>query len=567
MAEFNANIVVQPFDINVTLDQPGITVTPNVTSLNVYTAGGTNGVPAGNIGDLQYYAANGFAAVPSNVANYTGGNLNLNVNNLSITGGNNGYVLQTDGTGNISWTAPSGGGGNGSPGGSNTQIQYNDNGLFGGSTGFTFNKTSNLVSMPGSLSVVDNVTANTLTGSLVTAAQPNITSIGTLSSLNVTGNVVSGNISANTVSVTNFSANTLTGLIVTAAQPNITSVGTLTNLNVNGNITTNTGIFIGNGAGLTNITGANVTGNVANATYAINAGSATTAGTVTTNAQPNITSLGNLTSLTVNSTNIKLGSGAVTYGSDSIAIGNIANAGNANSLSADSISIGGSSLALDYSISIGTYAGKFGSNVAANALQSVTIGHGAGYGNTRGNNVVAIGEAAGINQKSYSVALGAEAGINAGANSIAIGYRSSDSNTVYNNTIVLNASGANLNPGSANTLYIKPISTQNTNNVLTYNPTSGLVGYSGDITANVITGNSVVPLANNSGNLGFTGQRWLNIFGNTITAGNISVNNLTFNTSINGNITPNTATSTTVTHKIPIVLNGNTYYIMLTNTP
>ena len=47
------------------------------------------------------------------------------------------------------------------------------------------------------------------------------------------------------------------------------------------------------------VAGANVTGTVANATYAVSAGSATTAGTVTTNAQPNITSVGTLTNLAV----------------------------------------------------------------------------------------------------------------------------------------------------------------------------------------------------------------------------------------------------------------------------
>jgi len=51
---------------------------------------------------------------------------------------------------------------------------------------------------------------------------------------------------------------------------------------------------------LTSLTGANVTGTVANATYAVSAGSATTAGTVITAAQPNITSVGTLTSLTSN---------------------------------------------------------------------------------------------------------------------------------------------------------------------------------------------------------------------------------------------------------------------------
>jgi hypothetical protein len=58
-------------------------------------------------------------------------------------------------------------------------------------------------------------------GTVTTAAQPNITSIGILSSLAVTGNVSAGNIS---------------GTLVTANQPNITNVGTLSNLTSNGTI-------------------------------------------------------------------------------------------------------------------------------------------------------------------------------------------------------------------------------------------------------------------------------------------------------------------------------------------
>jgi len=45
-----------------------------------------------------------------------------------------------------------------------------------------------------------------------------------------------------------------------------------------GNITSNIGVFVGNGSGLNNLTGANVTGTVANATYAANAGYADNAG-------------------------------------------------------------------------------------------------------------------------------------------------------------------------------------------------------------------------------------------------------------------------------------------------
>jgi len=135
--------------------------------------------------------------------------------------------------------------------------------------------------------------ATTLTGTLSTAAQTNITSVGTLSGLTVTAPI--------TGSVTGSAATA--GTVTTAAQPNITSVGTLSALGVNGivtaqSFTANTGLFNGDGGGLSNIAGANV-GLVANATYAVSAGSSPLAGTVTTAAQPNITSVGTLSALSV----------------------------------------------------------------------------------------------------------------------------------------------------------------------------------------------------------------------------------------------------------------------------
>ena len=123
--------------------------------------------------------------------------------------------------------------------------------------------------------------ANALVSSTVyTAAQPNITSVGTLLSLSVTGNANVGNIGA-----TNGIFTTVQGTLSTAAQPNITSVGTLGSLSVTGNIS----------AG--NVSATTFTGALSGA-----ATSATTAGTVTTAAQPNITSVGTLTGLTVSST-------------------------------------------------------------------------------------------------------------------------------------------------------------------------------------------------------------------------------------------------------------------------
>jgi len=104
-----------------------------------------NGVPGGSNTQLQFNNGGSFAGIPN--VTFNGSNLSLgNVANLKITGGVNGYFLQTDGTGNLTWAVGGGGGGNGSPGGTNSQIQFNDAGTFGGDVGFTYNKTTDTMS-------------------------------------------------------------------------------------------------------------------------------------------------------------------------------------------------------------------------------------------------------------------------------------------------------------------------------------------------------------------------------------------------------------------------------------
>lgn len=71
------------------------------------------------------------------------------------------------------------------------------------------------------ITVTGVVEATSFSGIISTAAQPNITSVGTLTGLTVTG----------ALSAISFSGNHI-GPIITAAQPNITSVGQLTNLSV-----------------------------------------------------------------------------------------------------------------------------------------------------------------------------------------------------------------------------------------------------------------------------------------------------------------------------------------------
>jgi hypothetical protein len=98
-------------------------------------------------------------ATIGNAAISNPGNITIGVANLHITGGSNGYVLQTDGTGNLTWTAQSGGGGNGVPGGANTQIQFNNSGAFGGSPNFTYNTTTGNINLAGNI-VSGNVYAS-----------------------------------------------------------------------------------------------------------------------------------------------------------------------------------------------------------------------------------------------------------------------------------------------------------------------------------------------------------------------------------------------------------------------
>ena len=213
--------------------------------------------------------------------------------------------------------------------GSNTQVQFNDANAFAGSANFTFNKTSNTLSVTNIVAngagltalngsnitgaVAYATTANSVAGANVsgqvanalvagtvyTNAQPNITSVGLLTSLSVGPNSsitltgTSGFVRGNAIQGTDGVNAIYPGYNGVSGAVGITSnltvgIGSAGNITANGNVTAN--YFIGNGSNLTSIAGANVTGQVANALVA---------GTVYTNAQPNITSVGTLTNLGV----------------------------------------------------------------------------------------------------------------------------------------------------------------------------------------------------------------------------------------------------------------------------
>lgn len=131
----------------------------------------------------------------------------------------------------------------------------------------------------------------------------NVTNINEVITINTLGNIRAGTIYGNIIG--NVSGNvTVPGSNTQVMFNYLGNLGASANFVFTGTSVNVIGIvnatnFVGNGANLTSLTGANVTGTVASATYATSAGSATTAGTVTTAAQPNITSVGTLTSLTV----------------------------------------------------------------------------------------------------------------------------------------------------------------------------------------------------------------------------------------------------------------------------
>ena len=198
-----------------------------------------------------------------------------------------------------------------------------------------------------------DVTGN-ITGTLLTASQPNITSVGNLTSLSASGTIETTGIV--------YGNSGVSGTLLTASQPNITGVGNLTALSVAGDTTiygnlTVQGLSTLNGGTLTlgdadtdNVVfGADVNSSIIpniDAIYHLGGASKKWAnifatnltGTIQTASQPNITGVGNLTSLsasgTIETTGIVYGNSGVSGTLLTASQPNITSVGNLTSLSA-----------------------------------------------------------------------------------------------------------------------------------------------------------------------------------------------------------------------------------------
>jgi len=306
-----------------------------------------------NVANYANYAGN---VVNSNQPNIThlgtltsvavSGTSNLNdVSNVKIGGGFANYYLKTDGSGNLSWSAVSGGGNGGSPGGSNTYVQFNDGGVFGGDSGLTFNKTYKQLSVyyiSGNGAGLTNLAGPNVNGQVNYAAFAN-----SVAGANVSGDV-SGSNHANIADVANsVSAANITGTVNLANFA--TTANSVAGANVSGQVSY---------AAIANsVAGANVSGAVTYATTANSVAGANVSGAVTYATTANAVAGANV-------------SGAVAYATTANAVAG-ANVSGAVAYATTANSVAGANVT--GAINLATYATTANSVAGANVTGAVNL--------------------------------------------------------------------------------------------------------------------------------------------------------------------------------------------------
>ena len=214
---------LQPFNIN-------SEATFNFSNVDANVVSSTGNITA--LGNVQgnYIIGNG-----SSLTNINGANVSGEVSYATVA--NSVSVSNVSGIGNIATLNLDGNAGN---------ILYG-NGVFSAAPNVEASNTANYANYANFANVAYNVSGSNVTGqvsnalvagTVYTNAQPNITSLGTLTGLNVTGNVSAGNANLGNLVTANF----VTGTLTTASQPNITSLGTLSSITTSGNIQTSANV-------------------------------------------------------------------------------------------------------------------------------------------------------------------------------------------------------------------------------------------------------------------------------------------------------------------------------------
>jgi hypothetical protein len=200
----------------------------------------------------------------------------------------------------------SGGSAVASAAGSNTYIQYNNNGVLGANSNFTFNSATSLFTLTGDAVISGNLTVSGAT------EYTNVTNLYVKDPIieqggNSNGGALASNDNKDRGQLLHYyttqAVDAFMGWDNSNAEfafgSNVTVTSEVVTFNTYGNVRAN--VYYGNGSQLTGVT----------------ATSATTAGTVTTAAQPNITSTGTLANLTV--------SGNVDFYGANVSLGSVSN--------------------------------------------------------------------------------------------------------------------------------------------------------------------------------------------------------------------------------------------------
>ena len=429
----------------------------------------------------------------------TGNLLTLNANLGNIATANYVKTNNLQYANGVSWPI----GGAVTASGSNTHVQFNNAGSLGSSANFVFDSSTNRLT-------VDNITANG-------AALTNLTGA------NITGNVANANFAA------------YAGNITVAAQSNITSVGTLTSLDVSGNISTgnaNLGNFVianffsGSGNNLSNIQSSNITGAIAYATVANSVAGANVSGAVTYAATANAVAGANVLGAVANATYADNAGTAYSVSASNISgtinLANFATTANAvaganvsgnvgNALNAYAVAGANVSGAVTYATTANSVAGANVSGAVtyaatANAVAGANVSGFVANANVA-NTAFAVAGANVSGAVSYATTANAVAGAN-------VSGFVANANVAHT---ALTVAGANVSGQVANALVASTVYTNAQPNITSVGTLSSL-----DVTGNISAGNA--NLGNNVTANFFTGSGAYLTSVTAVTAGTVTTN-------------------------------------------
>ena len=300
------------------------------TNQQSITISGVNGASNNVVNGSSFYVKLD-ANFSSNSSTVGSGNVTL-YSDISLTVPVNGAGLTYTNSPNAIATAVIGSsGGLGSPGGSNTCVQFNEVGTFGGNAGFTFNNITGALAVPGNISTSNANLGNAVTANYFIGSGANLT--------NIPAGNVSGAVGLATYATT---ANAVAGANVSGAVSYATTANSVAGANVSGEVSY--------AATANAVAGANVSGAVSYATTANSVAAA------------NVSGLGNIATINLdgNTSNILYGNGVFAaapagggYGNSNVATF-LASYGSNTISTTGTISSGNITLANNSTISVGS---------------------------------------------------------------------------------------------------------------------------------------------------------------------------------------------------------------------